>query len=223
MRRGWAVSRLGGAAAVLHARTPDFAAGRSVWVLEATAPALVLGSTQRDEVVDRAAAQRLGVEVVRRRSGGGAVLLLPGEHVWVDVLLPAGDPLWRDDVSASSWWLGAAWARALAGLGLDGVEVNERPLCRTRLGRLVCFAGLAPGEVVAGEAKLVGLAQRRTRAGARFQCLVHGRWRGDWYGELLAPALHDAADLTSVARLEVATVPSGGDEVLDALVACLPR
>ena len=29
-----------------------------------------------------------GVEVVRRRSGGGAVLLVPGEVVWFDVVVP---------------------------------------------------------------------------------------------------------------------------------------
>ena len=40
---------------------------------------------------------------------------------------------------------------------------------------LVCFAGVGPGEVLAGGRKLVGISQRRTRAGARFQCAVHVR------------------------------------------------
>ena len=39
--------------------------------------------------------------------------MVPGEHVWVDVVLPAGDPLADDDVERATWWLGHAWARAL--------------------------------------------------------------------------------------------------------------
>ncbi|MEJ5253818.1 MAG: hypothetical protein WHS89_00560 [Acidimicrobiales bacterium] len=223
MRRGWVVHRASDRASVLHGRDLDPGCGRSVWVLEAVAPALVLGSTQRDDVVDLRAAQRLGVEVVRRRSGGGAVLLVPGEHVWIDVLIPAGDPLWCDDVVSSFGWLGAAWCRALAALGLGGAQVTGSLTCRTRVGRLVCFAGLAPGEVALGEAKLVGLSQRRTRAGARFQCLVHGRWRRDWYEELLAPGLSRVADPDALAGLAVATVEPGPQRVVDTLVACLPR
>ncbi|WP_334144074.1 lipoyl protein ligase domain-containing protein, partial [Rhabdothermincola sp.] len=186
-------------------------------------PALVLGSTQTDGVADRSAARQMGVAVVRRRSGGGAVLLVPSEHVWVDVLLPAGDPLWNDDVGASFGWLGVAWVRALASLGVDGAVVGGGPRCRTRLGRAVCFGGLVPGEVVAGEAKLVGLAQRRTRAGARFQCLIHRQWRASWYRQLLAPVLSDPADAAALDRIEVGTVGAGPDEVVEALVAALPR
>src|SRR3546814_17233262 len=44
------------------------------------------------------------------------------------------------------------------------------------LGGTVCFAGRGPGEVLRGEAKVVGIRQRRTRAGARFQCAVPVVW-----------------------------------------------
>lgn len=220
---GWELERLAGDAGALHGQDLDPSRGRAVWVLEATGPALVLGSTQHDGVVDRRAARQMGVAVVRRRSGGGAVLLVPSEHVWVDVLLPAGDPLWNDDVGASFGWLGAAWVRALASLGVDGAAVDDGPRCRSRLGRAVCFAGLVPGEVVAGGAKLVGLAQRRTRAGARFQCLVHRRWRASWYRQLLAPVLSDPADAAALDGIAVGTVGAGSDEVVEALVASLPR
>ena len=54
----------------------------------------MLGSTQRDDVVDGEALHLAGLEVVRRRSGGGAVLLVPDEHVWIDwsdgAVLPGG-------------------------------------------------------------------------------------------------------------------------------------
>ena len=41
--------------------------------------------------VDLEACAGAGVEVVRRRSGGGAVLVEPGSVVWVDVLVAATD------------------------------------------------------------------------------------------------------------------------------------
>lgn len=127
-------------------------------------------------VVDEAAAAAAGVEVVRRRSGGGAVWLAPGTVTWVDVVLPAGDPHWVDDVGRSSLWLGDAWARALVALGVPDPTVHRGPLVRTRWSPLVCFAGVGPGEVLVDGRKVVGISQRRTRAGARFQCAVLHHW-----------------------------------------------
>ena len=65
---------------------------------------------------------------------------------------------------------------ALAAIGVVGTEVHGGGLICTPWCSLVCFAGLGPGEVTLGGAKLVGISQRRTRAGARFQCAVHRRW-----------------------------------------------
>ena len=42
--------------------------------------------------------------------------------------------------------------------------------------RQICFAGIGPGEVTVDGRKVVGLAQRRTRAGALFQCAALLRW-----------------------------------------------
>ena len=143
---------------------------RRIEVLVPTVPAIVLGSTQSDEGLDPG-----DVAVVRRRSGGGAVLVGPDDPLWVDVDLPAGDPLWEDDVGRSFHWLGRAWADALGDLGVDAV-VHEGSFEPGPWGRVVCFAGRGPGEVFVDGAKVVGLAQRRTRAGARFQCAVPQRW-----------------------------------------------
>ena len=173
---GWAVHRAVGRAGELHARALDPPVVRTISVLEVDRPALVLGSTQSEAIVDRAAAARLGVEVARRRSGGGAVLLQPGGTVWVDVEVPRGDPLWDDDVGRAAWWLGDAWARALAALGVRDAVVHRGPLVRRPGSDLVCFAGLGAGEVTVGGAKAVGISQRRTRAGARFQCAAPVTW-----------------------------------------------
>lgn len=172
---GWRWSRTRGSAAGQHARAVPEPARREVWVHEVDRPALVLGSTQGAQAVDAARAEALGVEVVRRRSGGGAVLLEPGAVLWVDVVVPAGDPLWQDDVGRAAWWLGERWRSALAEQGWAG-EVHRGGLDAGAWGSLLCFAGLGPGEVVVGGRKVVGVSQRRRRGWARFQCLAVGRW-----------------------------------------------
>jgi lipoate-protein ligase A len=167
----WRVERRSLGAAEFHALDVPDPAERAVWVADPTAPALVLGSAQPDTDV------RAGVEidVVRRRSGGGAVLVVPGEVLWIDVIVASGDPLWDDDVGRASHWLGDVWAAALEALGVEGA-VHKGPLVRTPWSASVCFAGLGPGEVTVDDKKVVGVSQRRTRAAARFQCAALGRW-----------------------------------------------
>jgi hypothetical protein len=104
------------------------------------------------------------------------VLLLPGACIWIDVLLPRSDPRWDDDVTRSGQWLGQLWADALTSVRVPA-SVHRSRLQSTPLGRQICFGSIGPGEVLDGAArKLVGVSQRRTRVGARFQCLVLRRW-----------------------------------------------
>ena len=135
------------------------------------------------------AAARAGVDVVRRRSGGGAVLLDPDDPVWID-LARAGhdDRLWVDDVGRATWWVGEAWCRALGALGVDPgcLALHRGPLERTAWSDRICFAALGAGEVTAGGRKVVGISQRRTRRGARFQCAALLRWAPDRLVDLLA-------------------------------------
>ncbi|HEX3622368.1 MAG TPA: hypothetical protein VHT97_08645 [Acidimicrobiales bacterium] len=163
-------------------------------MIEATGPALVLGSTQPRPP---APPPGIDIEVVRRRSGGGAVLVEPGRLVWVDVLVPSGDPLWEDDVGRSFGWLGRAWAEAL---GDPDAVVHQGPLRPSRWSAMVCFAGLGPGEVTIGGAKVVGMAQRRTRAGALFQCAALRAWDPVPLVALLGLPPQAAAELAGVAR-----------------------
>jgi lipoate-protein ligase A len=167
----WALERLSGRAGALHARLLPEPLERTVWALTVDRPAIVLGSAQRiDEV-----AVPDGADLVRRRSGGGAVWLAPGGTLWVDVLLPRDDPLWDDDVGRSGLWLGEAWAAALSG---HSAVVHRGAMQRSPHADAVCFAGLAPGEVTQGPGgpKLVGVSQRRSRYGARFQCVAYETW-----------------------------------------------
>ncbi len=163
----WRVERSRGSAALFHARPLPEPIERSVWIHDLTESALVLGSSQRDDIL----AQPLpaDIEVVRRHSGGGVVLLVPGEVLWLDVVIPAGDGLWHDDIGRASHWLGEVWAAVIG----HGAAVHRDGMVVTPWSKLVCFAGIGPGEVLVGAKKVVGVSQRRTRAGARFQCALY--------------------------------------------------
>jgi len=176
-------------------------AAPEAWWFTVERPALVLGSAQPWSAVDHAACERRGVEVVRRRSGGGAVLMLPGEIAWLDVVVPAADVLWDDDVGRAMWWFGDVWAEALAALGSSAVEVHRGPLVARPWSRTVCFDGIGAGEVLVDGAKAVGISQRRTRRWMRLQAAVHRRWRPDLLVTLLAEPRPAVSELSPVAEL----------------------
>jgi lipoate-protein ligase A len=221
MSTTWAVERAVGDPAAFHAREIPTPAVRAAWAFEPDRPALVLGSTQPDDDVDRDAVARARVAVVRRRSGGGAVLLEPGEAAWLDVIVPRGDERWRDDVVAAPCWLGDLWAAALGDLGLDDLVVHRGRLEPSPWARLVCFAGVGAGEVLAGGRKVVGISQRRTREAARFQCVAVRRWDAAALVGLLA--LAPEARAGAEAALAGAAVGTGIDPaaVLDAVLGRL--
>lgn len=216
---GWAVRRLRGPAASLHAEPVPEDPGRAVWVLEATAPALVLGSTQDPGLVDAEAAAARGVDVVRRRSGGGAVFVDPATTAWVDIVVPAGDPLWHDDVGRAARWVGEAWRAALAELGVAPTEVHTGALACGPLGRLVCFGTVGAGEVTLPDRrKVVGISQRRTRDAARFQCAAYARWDAQPLIDLLRLDV-DGAHAVADTAVGVGRPPT---DVVDALLRNLP-
>jgi lipoate-protein ligase A len=193
-------------------------------VLEATEPALVLGSAQRDSDVNAAAARRAGVEVVRRRSGGGAVLVGPGQVLWVDLVIRTGDPLWDQDVGRAAWWVGDAWAAAIDAAALGPCRVWKSAMKASRWSGQVCFAGIGPGEVLVGDQKVVGLSQRRTRHAALFQTAALLTWEPASIVELLDLGEDDAAG--AVAALAGAARALGVEQagaILEGLRSALGR
>ena len=182
---------------------------RLVAVRDVARPTLVLGSTQRSDVVDSAALEARGVELVRRRGGGGAVYLGPGRgaQLWVDAWIPRHDPLWAPDVTTAAEWVGAWWADALAALGHGGADELEIHTGRSvpgELGELVCFAGRGPGEVFHAGRKLVGVTQWRARQGALFSSCAYRCWDPAPLVELFAARVGDRAELTG--RLQATAV-----------------
>lgn len=204
--------RSASSAADFHARQVPEPASCEIWQHDITAPALVLGSTQTEEIVDREACRRADIEVVRRRSGGGAVLLMPGQVTWVDVIVPRGTTGWADDIHRPMRWLGRHLAAAVAdGLAVDGtretaVAVHDGGMVTTPWSSTVCFDGLGPGEVLLDGAKLIGISQRRTRGAARLQCCWYTEYDPALLVSLLAPSLRPPpTELAAVATLPAAT------------------
>jgi lipoate---protein ligase len=229
----WEVQRAVGTVRELHetsaarvAGSADEAFGRERFAVlqRPTDGAVVIGSAQPETNVDFQACARAGLEVVRRRSGGGAVLVEPGSLIWVDLVVAATDPLWSADVGRSMWWVGEAWAEALRRAGIGGVEVWKGPMLRSAWSSLVCFGGLGPGEVVdATGRKAVGVAQRRARHGALFQCACLLRWEPDRLLELLA--LPEEERQTASSELSSAATGIGAERaeaVVEDLLAALP-
>ncbi|MDE0803135.1 MAG: hypothetical protein OSA99_07395 [Acidimicrobiales bacterium] len=211
------VERHRGRAGELHSLALPDDGVRRVWVLEATHPAVVLGSTQSDDVVDHRAAAAAGVEVVRRRSGGGAVWVAPDDPIWVDVVIPRGDPLWTDDVGHAFRPVGRAWSEALETVGVAGTVVHQGAMIRTDWSDLVCFSGTGPGEVLHHGRKIVGISQRRSRSGARFQCAIPRRWEP----QRLCAVLREPPPLADLLHVggEVGEVTTA--DLVDAFVAAM--
>jgi lipoate-protein ligase A len=184
--------------------------GLEVWRCEPDSPAIVLGSRQGEDILDLAQCRLAGLDVARRRSGGGAVLIVPDHIVWVDVIVPSG---WLpDDVRASMIVVGECWRQALldqaaaehgaTGIDPDLLAVHRGGMVTSSWSGLVCFAGVGPGEVLQRGEKLVGLSQRRTRDGVRVQGLLHRR------SDLQSMRALFAVEVPDDALAEPACVPS---------------
>jgi lipoate-protein ligase A len=148
------------------------AEGEAGLVATIVAPAaLVLGSAQPES--DAATT----IDVVRRGTGGGAVLCDAGTLL-IDLAVPAGHALAPEDVTDAYRPLGEALQVTLSGLGVDcrTVTVEEARAmddARKAAARQACWAGLSPYELVLADGrKLVGLAQRRRRGAVLHQIAI---------------------------------------------------
>jgi lipoate-protein ligase A len=158
---------------------------------------LVLGYSQKHELLNPTALTALKLPIYHRRAGGTAVLV--GPHLLsLDVALPADSPLVLSDIVESYRWLGEAWVAALAQLNIQAHAVTvqeareQRALLkqsetreRESLLRRACYGALSPYEVVVDQRKVVGLDMIRRRAGSLLQAgiLLH------WETEQLAQSL----------------------------------
>lgn len=137
--------------------------GRCSWrFYQWSEPTLSLGYFQ--EYADRDAhASSRDCRAVRRASGGGAIL--HDRELTYSFTVPADHRLARRRL-----WLYEAVHQVLVGL-LTERGVNVRPFEKIKPGGVapfLCFSRRSPGDLVVGDAKIVGSAQRRL-AGAVLQ------------------------------------------------------
>ena len=178
-------------------------------------PALVLGNGQPEAVVDLGACGASSVEVLRRTSGGTAVLA--DEHLLsMEVALPIGHPLASGDIVHGYQWIGELFAQTLQVLGvpearaIPSEEVRSLPaIARDDPIRWACYGTLSPFEPVVGLRKAVGLCQVRRRAAMLYQVGIYLSWRPEALVALLA--------LSSEARQSLAERLHGAAAGLDEL------
>lgn len=190
-------------------------------------PALSLGYGQPDGEVDFEACRRLGIDVVRRPTGGRAVL---HEHdLTYALVVPLSDPRFPPTVFGTYQVVAEALRDALLALGAPGVELAPRRPAGdgARAGRgadAACFAAAARAELLVGGRKVAGSAQRR----GRHAFLQHGTILIDPDPTRLAACLRGAdagqlaASMVGLARLPgVGAV--GPEQVAAAVAEALAR
>lgn len=180
-------------------------------------PALSLGRFQPETDVDDAACARFGVEIVRRPTGGRA--LLHGGDLTYAVAVPKPSGA-AGSVDAVYGWLASGLVAGLARLGVDAAVAHGGGSADP-----ACFTGMQGADLRVGERKLCGSAQLQ-RDGVVLQhgAILLERLGFDETDVLRAPDA--AARAVRAGRLRDATVTlgelgacSGAAAVADALVA----
>lgn len=156
-------------------------------------PALSLGRFQPDDDVDRAACRALGVEIVRRPTGGRA--LLHGSDLTYAVAMPR--PQARASVDAVYRLLAGGLTAGLAHLDVEAAVARAGGPAGP-----VCFASQQGADLRVGDRKLCGSAQVQ-RDGVVLQ---HGALLLDRLPFDETDLLRGAADHDGRARLRAATV-----------------
>lgn len=192
--------------ALLQSRLRDWAPP-TIRFFAWTPPTISLGYGQAlDGRVDLAAASGIGVGLVRRPTGGSAILHEgPDLEVTYSVVAAAGDFAGAGDLLETYRWIGAGLAAGLQALGAPVEMVSVQPSDRAAMPAF-CFARTGSYELEVEGRKLVGSAQRRQ--GPAF--LQHG-------SVMLGT---DAARLRLVFPAEAD--PLGGMTTLEAVLGCRP-
>lgn len=132
-------------------------------------PCLSLGISQSVKDVDCAALERNGWQLVRRPTGGRAILHT--DELTYSVIAPLDEPRVAGSVLESYRRLSAALLNALERLSLPARAEKEYALPQgTQAGEAVCFEVPSNYEITVDGKKLIGSAQARRKQGV----LQHG-------------------------------------------------
>lgn len=132
-------------------------------------PWISLGPSQTVADIDRAACRARGWGVLRRASGGMAVL--HQAQVAYALILPSGHPVWAGDLVTSYLRFGSPLQEAFESLGVRAEMLPPDTQATWRegapaLASRVCFGALGAYELVCQGHKLIGNSQVRRRHAA---------------------------------------------------------
>lgn len=120
---------------------------------------LSLGRAQIFSDVDTSLIQSAGVDLVRRITGGRAIL--HADELTYSITAPGAEPRVAGDIPTSYMHLSAGLLQTLQLLGVDATN-NHHAIQRAGAGA-VCFEVPSQYEITFGERKLIGSAQVRRR------------------------------------------------------------
>ena len=158
-------------------------------------PCLSLGRNESTRHYDRARIAQLGIDVVRRPTGGRAVW---HEH---EVTYAVAAPVDRfGSLRAAYCTIHQRLAAALRSLGADATLAPTRPTAKPPNRLSACFSHPVGGEVLIAGRKVVGSAQ--LRQGDAF--LQHGSILLGGAQETIAAIRHQTSDVRTATTLSVA-------------------
>jgi lipoate-protein ligase A len=136
---------------------------------------MLLGAGQPSSSVDQTACDRFGIPLLRRMSGGTAVLH-DENTISLQLTLPAEHPLVSDDIHRNFRWFSEFLITALERLG---IAASWTPLERARTEQAppglegACYSTLAPYEIEVNGHKLIGHGQMRRVRATALQAMVY--------------------------------------------------
>ena len=125
-------------------------------------PCLSLGRAQSATDVDLRAVQNGGFGIVRRPTGGRAILHV--DELTYSVVAPQEEPRVTGGIVESYRRLSRGLVRGLELLEMTGIEADERARNRGSRNGPVCFEVPSDYEITAGGRKLMGSAQMRAQS-----------------------------------------------------------
>jgi len=189
-------------------------------------PAIILGAAQRPNEQQLARAVSQGVELVRRKSGGGAVMA-GAEMLSVSVFLPRHHPISTGSTVKAYHWIGELWQKVFTSYRLCTRLPNAEDIAQSKQQAerhsidWACYGAVAHGELLDQQGrKLLGVAQIRSRHGCVLTCGVYlypPNWR------LLANVVKDQPDQASILAPYNASVHCLAGADAESVIASLPR